>query len=422
MLRYISISHQSGSLNQRECYYLNDENRSKLIEAIKVDLPDIKGLIVLSTCNRTEVYFESSVTRAIDFCHYFILKTNPQKDVIKEARLFFMSDCPAITINYLLRVANGLQSAVIGDGQILSQLKEAYQFSLQNKMQGSVTERAFQAVFRSHKRVVTQTSFKRGSKSTAYRALKIVEENFGKTVLVHKKLLIVGAGQIAVEILKYLSKFQFSEVYLSNRTEAKAQNLARIYGTSVLPWQNIENNEYEAFDAVITAVSNQKDLLKSGIPAHNKMVMVDLALPRNISRSLGENTNVELYNIDLVADQIEKADAKRNESIAEVEALIQQEIDIFTDWLKNEGVRKLLSEYKLNINTLINEAVQATVADKLTLDETKKLTDMLAKKIMRSPAVTMHQMPDNLFTKDQITIARNVLQGTVLQKEMPDNP
>ena len=128
-------------------------------------------------------------------------------------------------MNHLLHVSNGLRSALIGDKQIITQVKAAYQHSLEQKNQGSLLERAFQAVFRSHKRIAIESLYQRGSTSTAYSSLKMVNEYFGKEEAKDLSILIVGAGEIAEDILKYLPKFHFRDAFLSNRTFEKASRL-----------------------------------------------------------------------------------------------------------------------------------------------------------------------------------------------------
>jgi len=242
-LMYIGITHETATVSERTNYTLTPNQKQDLIALLKEKLI-IKGLTFINTCNRTEIYFESNVTSPYEVREVIIQYLEELHKTVLSRKVFLILDRTIDTVNHLLQVANGLRSAVVGDKQIINQVKESYHETLKNGYQGSLLERAFQAVFRSHKRIATESLYRRGSTSTAYSSLKLIEDYFGKKEMNELKVLIVGAGEIAEDILKYLPKFNFSRTLISNRTAIKADRLSKQYGIQTYDWSHIESGNF----------------------------------------------------------------------------------------------------------------------------------------------------------------------------------
>ena len=225
-LRFISISHKTASAKQREVFYIPTEKKRDYTQLICNTFPDIVGLLLLTTCNRTEIYFETA-THSASCIRDFLIALKASKRSTEDKNLFQMSDITETTVKHLLEVSSGLESSVLGDSEILHQIKKSYQFSMTYKLQGSLLERALQSVFKSHKRIQNETNFRDGTTSVAYKALKVIQNNFKKKPLSTKKILCIGAGDIVKQLFKYNSKFNFSDIYISNRSEEKAIILAQ---------------------------------------------------------------------------------------------------------------------------------------------------------------------------------------------------
>ena len=388
-LRNISISHTSTSLQRREQYHLSTEEIMSLTNSLQRKFPDISGLMILSTCNRTEIYFESMKTQSKELNEFFIQLINPDVDINQELTLFHNNNRTVDTAFHLLQVANGLRSAVVGDQQILNQIKAAYNQSRDFKIQGSILERTLQAVFRSHKRISNESSFRNGSRSTAYRALKIIQDGFGKETTKHKSLLIIGAGEIAQDVLQYLRKFTFKEVYISNRTEQKAMNLASIHHIKRLQWKYVESNNFERIDAIISAVGNRKHLVNTMI-GEGKKIIVDLSLPANVHPSLSRQDQIELYDLDNVTEQIDLTDHIRYKAIKDAEIIIKEEMSLLSAWLQKGQVRKFISDYKQHTINIIQKVLTQTNNIDGSPEQTRQLAEAIARKLVKSPAVTMN--------------------------------
>ena len=389
-LRYISISHKTASLSERECFHLSISDRILLHKKIRTLYQNINGLMLLSTCNRTEIYFEATTTTAAHMRDFFIAHQTKKWHDATPLDLFQYSDTTIDTVRHLLRVANGLHSAVVGDAQILAQIKETYQYALNAKTQGSLLERSLQSVFKSHKRISNETNYHKGIHSTAYKALKLIEEEFGKQGLPSKKLLIVGAGDIASQVALYVQKFPFEHVFISNRTPLKAEKIAQANKLTVIDWSLVESNQLEQFDAIITAVSNRNKLITKIDDRENKRVFIDLAMPSNISKTVANNENMKLYGLDTVTGLIEQTDSMRLLALEQVEKVITNELSLFVQWMKKNQVRTFLKAYKQTTQDILKESLVAIKLDeKLEAKDLETLINRISEKLVKEPAMTM---------------------------------
>lgn len=344
-LKFISISHHTASLIQRECFHLTSIQQYQWFGLLRKKFLDISGLMILSTCNRTEIYLESIETEAEAIRDFFIDNQGKQT-VENDANLFETSNSTIRTLAHLLEVGNGLQSAVIGDSEVMGQMKQAWQQSIQLQAQGSLLERAIQAVFRAHKWVVNKTDYHKGTQSTAYKALKLVSNEFGNAALEHKRLLIIGAGEIILSLVRYLPKFTFERVAISNRTAEKSINIAAKNNLETYPWEKVEANDFEDFDIIISAVSNRSKLITDVQPATNKRILIDMGLPANISPELNGLTEVKRYDLDDLKATRTINELERHTSITTVKKRIRQELIEFSIWLKKKAIRNFLMKYQ----------------------------------------------------------------------------
>ena len=352
-IRFISISHKTASVSKREEYHISDREKNSLITLIRTTFPDINGLLLLTTCNRTEIYIESAETTAIELRDFLV--NHKKRNLALDKNLFNLSNSTEDTVRHLLEVSSGLASSIVGDAEIIHQIKKAHQLAIGNQLQGSILERAMQTVFKSHKRISNETEFRDGTTSVAYKSLKMISDTFGKGQRQSKKILIIGAGDIVKQLFKYNSKFDFDDIYISNRTEEKAVILAKRYGCSVYPWEKVLQNEFFGFDVLISAASNCHRLINDIVNENRKLLLIDLALPSNINKELIQQSNVTLYDLDTISVGLENTRERRIASISKVDKINEEELQAFCNWYKEAPLRKFLSEHKI----LVDKKVKA---------------------------------------------------------------
>lgn len=380
-LRFISISHKTASVTQREEFHIPEEEKSDLVKLIFDVFPEISGLLLLVTCNRTEIYFESEVIYANTLLDFIIdLKTKQNNPVAK--KLFDAGNSTEDTVRHLLKVTSGLASSVLGDAEIVHQIKKSYQFSIEHKLQGSLLERAMQTVFKSHKRISNETHFRDGTTSVAYKSLKVLSNTFDKASLKTKKILFIGAGDIVKQLFKYNSKFKFNNIYVSNRTEEKARILSKLHNIKVFPWDKVQRNEFKGFDVIITAASNCPQLIKKVPDINNETLLIDLAIPCNIDKSFVTKDNIVFYDLDSISVDLEETKEQRIAAIGKVKFILAEELSTYIKWLQEAPLRAFFAEYKIMVNQKVVEYFDDN-SQELNKQNVKTITDRVVRKLRK---------------------------------------
>ncbi|NNE03215.1 MAG: hypothetical protein HKN52_08615 [Eudoraea sp.] len=389
-LRFISVSHKNASVTQREKFYIAEEDKHRLVSYLSERFNDIAGLLLLVTCNRTEVYFESTTTSAGEIRDAFIRfqKLHPQV----HQGLFVVSDTTQTAVKQLLKVASGLDSKVTGDAEIIYQIKIAYQFSVAHHLQGSLLERAMQSVFKCHKRISNETHFRDGTTSVAYKSLKMIQDVFGKEKAQEAKILFIGAGDIVNQLFKYNSKFNFSNIYISNRTKSSALSLLDKYYGTWYPWAKVLENKFEDFDVIIAAAGNCHHLIKSINEHTGERLMIDLALPGNIAPEVTNTINTIFCDLDTISHELEETKEKRLAAMQLVEAIQDEELHVYEKWLETAPMREILANYKTSLN---GKVISYLEAHETNVDEkkVKLVTDRVMRNLLKEP---------NLYIPDEI--------------------
>ena len=380
-LRFISISHHTASVTQREIYHIPEEEKSDLVARICPVFTDISGLLLLVTCNRTEIYFESETTSA-QVVRNFLIDLKARKSSAENKQLFSFGNETEETVRHLLKVTSGLVSSVLGDAEIVHQIKKSYQFSIAHQLQGSLLERAMQTVFKSHKRISNETHFRDGTTSVAYKSLKVISDTFDKASLKTKKILFIGAGDIVKQLFKYNTKFNFRNIYVCNRTEDKAIALANTHECKTYKWRRVLDNDFKGFDVIISAASNCPQLVKQVPQNSNKVLLIDLAMPCNIEKSLAQNEHIVFYDLDTISVDLEETKEKRFAAIGEVTGILTEELTTYTEWLQEAPLRAFLAEYKIIVNQKVVQYFDDN-SQELNKQHVKTVTDRVVRKLRK---------------------------------------
>ncbi|MFQ5866899.1 MAG: glutamyl-tRNA reductase [bacterium] len=328
----IGISHKTAPLKIRERFAFS---RKRLGEALSklLEMESIDEAVILSTCNRVEIYtcindMEMGQVELRNFLvNYHHLEENRNSKY-----LYLLKDKEAI--KHLFRVASGLDSQVIGENQILGQVKSAY---LQAKEMGTTNglfNRLFQKASAVGKLVRTKTRISQGNLSIGKVALKMLEEFWQR--LTGKKILIIGTGKIGELVTKYLKDREVSGVFIANRTYENACLLASKVGGKAVRFDRLKEELKEA-DIVISATASPHLIIKREIISEimelrrKTLVIMDLALPRDVDPEVKNVSNVILYNLDDLNSIIESNHKQRKEEAKRAEKIVEEETEKFVD-------------------------------------------------------------------------------------------
>jgi glutamyl-tRNA reductase len=390
-LKAISISHINASVKIREKLSLNEDECRNLHFRIK-EVLGVKEALILSTCNRVEVYYVSDQ----DLNQKLILLLLFEKGINNKAfyEPYFLTYTGQVALRRLFEVSIGLESQVTGDLQIINQVKKAYQVSVNLEMAGPFLHRLMHTIFYTFKRIVQETSFHKGSASVSYTCTALVKECTSKVK--DPKVLIVGLGEIGTEVAKRLAKTNIQQIVLANRTNSKAVTLANELQFKAVSMQEIWK-EIEKADVVISALQGKQDKPFFSlhqfrkIPIFGKKVLIDLSVPTSIEASINMVSNVVLYNIDELNQHISKSLKTRTNAIPLVQRIISGSLEEFNEWTEEMIFSPAIQKFK----RLLEEIKKQEMAKNLKYlndserDKVENITNGMIQKLIKLPVLQL---------------------------------
>lgn len=401
----VGINHNLAPINIREKVSFTDTNK---IEGINILLDkNIDEVVILSTCNRSEIYIssqdiENSIEIVKDFYESFFR--------ISDINLYLFSKKGSETINHLFEVSAGLDSVVLGEDQILGQVKDAHEFSL--KLGG--TQKLFNKLFRdaitTSKEIKTITKISQQPLSISYIGIKLLKEKVKN--LQNKNVLIIGLGKMNLLTLKHLQEENVGTVYIANRSIEKFKEIQSQYN-------NIEYVTYKErynilfdnnIDIVISATASPHLVITyEDIPIINHPIyFMDLALPRDIDYRIKELENCQVYCIDDLKKIQCANDEKRVELSKQGQEIIEEKIKEFIEW-KNistidptiESLNKKCKDIKEDTLEYLYKKIDLNPRDKKILD--KMLTSAL-KRVIREPILNLKEVKNKGKREEYIKV------------------
>ncbi|WP_441000971.1 glutamyl-tRNA reductase [Fodinibius sp. SL11] len=329
----VGVNHWEATIDVRERFSLKKAQKRKLIEGAKRE--GMNSLFVVSTCNRTEVFAQDVTPQ--ELVRLLITYSNATLD---EFHNYGFEKEGQQAVEHLFQVTVGLDSQILGDLQVVKQVKEGYELASEMDAVDGELHRLMQHVFRAHKRSRNETSLGEGAATTAYAAVKFAVKTFDN--LKDKNILLVGTGKIGKVTCKNLINLGAKKLTLINRTRERAEFVADKFDLQVAGMEQLPQQIAEA-DLVIVATGAKEpiitlDDMKPSLLDPKFKVMVDLSVPRNIDPEIGEMDFVDLANMDFLTDVTDEAYRKREENIPLVKKIIEDELTDYKKWLSKQKV------------------------------------------------------------------------------------
>ena len=329
------INHTTAPVQMREQAVIADD---RVLEAV-LDLTQhsqIEEATILSTCNRTEIYCGHQLDNedcVIDWLSdYQKLPSNTLKP-------FTYTHQNEDAVNHTFRVASGLDSMILGEPQILGQMKKAFSHAHQAGTTGKILNRLFQHTFSVAKQVRTDTQVGASAVSVAYAAVDLAKRIF--TNLNEQTVLLIGAGETIELVARHLKQNQVKHMIVANRTIERAQNLADEMGCEAISLAEIPERLADA-DIVVASTASTLPILGKGIVErslkkrrHRPIFMVDLAVPRDIEQEVGKLADVYLYTVDDLNTVVDENLDSRREAAVEAEKIIDLQVVRFMRWMRS---------------------------------------------------------------------------------------
>jgi len=394
----VGISHHTASVDIRERMWFSADEIREAIRRLKGSF--FSECVLVSTCNRTELYGLTRDQGADDVAvRRFLIDFKKAADMVREEH--FVGSASGEAIAHLFQVAAGIDSLVIGDIQILSQVKEAFTLSREADALGPVMNRLMQSALHVGKRTRTETSICEGAVSVSYAAVELASRIFED--LSKKTALLIGAGETGELTLKHLVSKGIGQVRIANRTREKAEALVSEFGGTVVDYGLIVD-ALRAADIVITSVNapayivQPEDVQKvMKQRSNNPLFIIDIGVPRNVNPVSKKIENVFLYDIDALSNVVDRNLGKRKAEIPKVHAIISQELEGFMQWYQSLQAGPTIQEFREALEAIRREEVEKNV--NRFRPEDRELLELVTKriinKILHQPTATLKQGAQN---------------------------
>ena len=333
MLFAFGVNHRTAPIEVREKLYVREDETAALLAKLKETLSEC---VVVSTCNRTEIYgVHPSATVDIEHYKQLLIDFKNASHDVKSADFFSSISCAACL--QLFKVATSIDSKIVGDTQILQQVRDAYSLAKDNGSTGRILNQLLQRAFKIGKKTYLETSIHKGAISISLAAVELARETFGS--LAEKTVLIVGAGDTAQLTAECLLKKRVGKILVTNRTRINAEDfLAGLHKSNDFESETVDfddfRNRLNEVDIVISSTGASDFILTNeDFAAQNRQILlIDIAMPRDIAPDADENPFVTLKNIDDLNKVIDRNHAKRLQELPTVKKLIYQEMGDFLVW------------------------------------------------------------------------------------------
>lgn len=387
--KVVSLSYKKASLEIREQIALSEAETKAFYLKLK-DVFELQECLVLSTCNRTEIYYKSEENKSLALLKTLALHKGISADGLENYCDFINEEQTAI--KYLFEVALGLQSQVVGDLQIPNQIKLAYQWSADMQMAGPFMHRLLHTIFYANKRIVQETGFRDGAASTSYVTVDLMESFL--PMLSNPKILVLGLGDIGEDVTKTIFEKGYKNITICNRTLEKAQTLAPNYNAKVLNF-DVLSEKISSYDMVISSIRAEKAIIDSNLLKTKKrnsiLYLFDLSVPRSIQVEVEQLPGVVLYGLDEIQKRTNEALNKRSEAIPAVKAIIEEMVYEVENWAKELLVSPTIQKLK-NALELIRKEEMARYTKTMSEEEVEKMekiTASMMQKIIKLPVLQL---------------------------------
>lgn len=404
----VGLSHKTADVEMREKFAFSDNN---LPEALlnMYNFPFIKECVILSTCNRTEFYATVDKSQDINDVIFKYINTIFQVDEKQQDELFYVYHGKD-AIRHLFRVACGLESLVLGEGQILGQVKTSYQAALTAGTSHKVLNTYFKYALTAGKRVRTETDIAKKAVSTSSAAVELAKLELGE--LEGKSVLLVGAGKIGEVTLKHLRDEGLGHIGIMNRSQAKAEELAEKYGGEAVSFAHMFEYLGRADLAIVGTASPHYLITKDNFETFitnredKPLLLIDISVPRNIDPQVGTIPNVKVYDIDDLSLVVEKNKQRRNGLIHDCMIIIEEELNKAYDNITSNNIIPAIADFRGYFETVLDEYIGG---HNLSEFEKKHITAFL-NKALHTPIKQLKSI-DSEYEDQFVDVIRHLIAG-----------
>ncbi|MBN2539242.1 MAG: glutamyl-tRNA reductase [Deltaproteobacteria bacterium] len=413
----LGINHRSAPVNIRERLSISCGEEGKTLEELK-NIPHVREVMYLSTCNRIEVLvnIKPADTVAEELKTFITSRGNLSPEEMRKC-LYVYRDEDAV--RHLFRVASSLDSMIMGEPQILGQLKDAYRLCVVQKTSGAILNKLLHRAFSVAKRVRTETSIANNAVSVSFAAVKLAKKIFG--TLDRKKVLLVGAGEMAQLAARHLMDDGVARIIFTNRTYENAVKLANDFHGLPIEFELLEDTLGDV-DIVISSTGSteylvSRDMIEAALHRRKNrlMFLIDVAVPRDIDPAAGEIDNVYLYNIDDLQGVVDENMQGRLNEAKKAESIIDEEVANFFVWFDTLEVVPTIVDLKSKAGDIIREEMVRSHSWMKDLDGEEReniaiLVNAVVNKILHDPVVGLKEESRNGGADSYVAVVKKLFR------------
>jgi len=411
----LGLNHTTAPVHIRERVAFPEKEIHAPLRAVR-DLPGVRESMILSTCNRVEI---TAVVEERDGGAAAIRRWVAAHHAVPEGEL-----APHLYLHagrgaarHLFRVASSLDSLILGEPQILGQVKDAYQYAREAGTVGGVLDRLLKKALSTAKLVRTETEIARSAVSVSFAAVELAKKIFGD--IEGRTAMIVGAGEMGELALRHLVSSGVREVLVCNRTFEKAVELAREFGGSAVRYEDLFD-QLVVTDIVISStgaphfVIRGEDVKRLMRRRHHRpMFFIDIAVPRDIDPAVNDIDNAYLYNVDDLQAVVDANVAERRREAEKAEGIVEGEVDTFERWLGSLEVVPTIVELRRRVDEMRRAELEKSLAKLSHLPEKDRaqvgrLTESLVNKILHSPLTVLKASAETGEAATYLEVARRL--------------
>lgn len=409
----VSINHRTAPVELRETLHLSQDEIKQLLRGLKGQLFS-EGFII-STCNRTELY-GFPADPSINFRHLqqFLIENKPVNGINSKNFQNFFS-CGAV--NHLFKVSAGIDSLLLGDNQILGQVKESFQIAEDFDFAGFLMKRIFDSAIKVGKRAKTETVISDGAITVSYAAVQLIEKIFSN--LNKKSALVIGAGETGEIAAKHLRDKGIGSLAITNRTIEKAEKLAGMVHAKIVPFSYFKEDLHN-YDIIISATSapdlilRQEDI-KKAMKRRNSasLCLMDIAVPRDIDPNARNIDNVFYHDIDSLKIIVDQNVKKRQAEVPKVQSIIMEELVNLFGWYNSLEVTPTIKTLRQYFEDIRSDEVEK-LKNKFTPDDVEKLdlvTKRIINKLLHHPTVELKKISENGANTQETAVRISVIRN-----------
>jgi glutamyl-tRNA reductase len=395
----LGINHLTAPVDIREKVAFAPEHMGQALHELQ-DIPAINESVIVSTCNRTEIYCDASSDCSEVITHWLTTHHGINDNGLSP---YIYQHSDQEVARHLFRVASGLDSMVLGEPQILGQLKNSYDQARGGNTVNSILDRLFQHSFSVAKRVRTDTEIGSNPVSVAFAAVNLSKQIFGDLNQLHA--LLVGAGETIELVSRHLKSQQIGSMTIANRSVERAQLLADQIGADAVQINAVPEQLVRA-DIVISSTASQLPILGKGATEsalkqrkHRPIFMVDLAVPRDIETEVGDLQDIYLYTVDDLKSVVDENLRGRELAAEAAQEIINLEVTAFNQWLRthqsSDQIRQLRDSAELIKQQAIEKALGQIKNDADPEQAITRLANEITNKLMHKPTIEMRKALQN---------------------------